>query len=756
MTVETLERTPEIEAYWQQLGCRFEQVEAVFGDCMREAQANLSKDGIDSYLECACFLGKMGRGPEPMLIYLEEAPGIAAIVGEEILPEIKDFVYFMSTNTNFKAIPPFLQSLGAVTRRLHSREQLHHYIELIRDMLERTSGSVHGHHTTFPSPGLPDLLNQAPRLLSALSLEGFKNWVDYGIQYYNNHPERQKDFFSLQSADAHAVMQRERHGTLLVDHERKLDSYLRGLWNDHDYLVPYSLAFDELRKPMPYYDDLGIRLPDVYDDDRGVSGIDRYRATLAHIAAHRRWSQKMVVDNWSPFQRVAVETFEDSRVDYLACKRYPGLRKLFLALHPVPDEKDLENNDVSLIRLRLALVSRSILDPDFECKNEDIREFVGRFFAEMEKGDSTSADMSSIALSFIARTRRQSDLSPNIYFDNTEVDYRDDNRHLWIYIEQGDDEETTFEHLDQKQQQDEELKGLPPRHYHEWDYNTQHYRPDWVSVYEALHPMDNAALIDNLLAKHSQLAKRLKQMLDMLKPQDKERIRFQEDGSELDLDVAIRSLIDFKGGSAPDPRINMSHRTAGRNIAVMLLLDLSQSLDEKAQGCNQTILELSQEAVSLLSWSIQQVGDPFAIAGFHSNTRHDVRYYHIKGYSEPWGDEVKSRLAAMEAGFSTRMGGAMRHAGHYLKAQQADKKLMLILTDGEPADIDVDDGQLLIADAHQAVKELDRDGIYTYCINLDPKADEYVSDIFGKQYAIIDHVDRLPEKLPELFISLTK
>ena len=51
---------------------------------------------------------------------------------------------------------------------------------------------------------------------------------------------------------------------------------------------------------------------------------------------------------------------------------------------------------------------------------------------------------------------------------------------------------------------------------------------------------------------------------------------------------------------------------------------------------------------------------------------------------------------------------------------------------------------------------MDQDGIYTYCINLDPKADEYVSDIFGKQYAIIDHVDRLPERLPELFISLTK
>ena len=98
----------------------------------------------------------------------------------------------------------------------------------------------------------------------------------------------------------------------------------------------------------------------------------------------------------------------------------------------------------------------------------------------------------------------------------------------------------------------------------------------------------------------------------------------------------------------------------------------------------------------------------------------------------------------------------MRHAAHTLQHRQADKKLMLILTDGEPADIDVKDARLLIEDAHKAVQELDQQGIYTYCINLDPKADDYVSDIFGRNYAVIDNVARLPEKLPSLFMALTK
>lgn len=748
-------RSMEEEMYWQRLGCNFAQVDAVFDDCLREAKALLSEQGLVSYIENAGFIGKMGRGPEPLLVYLEEAPGVAAEIGEAALAELRKFAHYMSTHTNGKAIVPFLQTSAAIARRLHSLELFRQYIEIVRDMMDRTSGSVHGRQTMFPSPGLPELLKQAPRLFSVMPLEGFKNWVEYGIRNYDNHPERQIDYFSLQSPDAVAVMQRERHGTLLMDSERKLDMYLRALWQQEEYLLPFSLAFDELRKPMPFYDGLGIHLPDVYDDQNGVSGLDRYRAALAHMAAHRCWSAQMIADNWSPFQRLAVETFEDARVDYLAMREYPGLGRLFLALHPLPDEKDLALADISTIRLRLAMVSRAILDPDYDYKNEDVREFVGRFFEAMRDGEASSEEMAAIAIAFIARTRTGSDALPKIYFKDTVVDYRDDNRHLWIHLEEGEDE-AALENLDQSRLEEKEVKGLPPRHYPEWDYKNLHYLPDWVSVYETLHPSGDPSRIDQLLAKHAMLAKQLKRILDALKPQERVRIRFQEDGSDLDLDVAIRSLIDFKAGSQPDTRINMSHRTSGRDIAVLLLLDLSESLNEKVAGTIQSVLELSQEAVSLLAWSIEQVGDPFAIAGFHSNTRHEVRYYHIKGFSERWDDQVKSRLAAMEAGYSTRMGAAMRHAAHYLSAQKADKKLMLVLTDGEPADIDTKDERLLIADAHKAVQEMAQDGIYTYCINLDPKADEYVSDIFGRQYSVIDHVDRLPEKLPEIFISLTK
>ena len=748
-----------MQTYWTQLDTRFPQVAEVFEDCMTEALTALTPGGLNAYLEAARTLGKLGRGVEPMLAFMEAWPSVANVLGEDALPSVMTSIRAMQKSPNGNAIAPFLLTLAPVTKRLQSQEQLQHYLDITLDFMSRTTGSIHGHHATHPSPGLPDFLQQAPFLLRQLAVAGLRNWVEYGIRNYGKHPERQRDYFSLQSADSRAVLQRERHGTLFADVERKLDLYLRALWQDSDHLVPYSTAFDEVRKPVPYYDKLGIRVPDVFDDfisTEGVhiSGLDRYRAVLAHIVGHRRWTCAQIADNWSPFQRMAVELFEDARIETLLMREYPGLRNTFLSLHPSPREDACDAETTSCLRHRLAMLSRAFLDPVHDYKDPALNEFVARFHETLGKGLSSTAEIAALALAYVAKTRRPSDQFAKIYFKDTVVDYRDDNRQMWKFIEQSDEEEA-FEDK-RKIEHEEEIKGLPPRHYPEWDYRSQTYRPDWVSLYEALHPSGNAADIDRLLAKHDALAKQLKRMLDQLKPQDKVRIRYQEEGSELDLDVAIRSLIDFKGGALPDPRINMSHRTSGRNIAVMLLLDLSQSLNEKAAGCNQSVLELSQEAVSLLAWAIEKLGDPFAIAGFHSNTRHDVRYLHIKGYREHWGDEVKARLAAMEAAYSTRMGTALRHAAHYLEAQQADKKLMLILTDGEPSDVDAQDERLLIEDAHRAVKELDHKGIYTYCISLDPKADGYVSDIFGKQYVVIDNISRLPERLPRLFMELTK
>ena len=753
---------PQVQAAWLGLDCGFAAVADVFEECVYSALAGFSKPQFDAYLEAARVIGKLGRGPEPLLAFLEEWPTVVAAASgdqEPLLPQVMGAIRAMQKSPNSKAITPFLQTLAAVARRLQSAEQIEVYIDIALNLMARTTGSIHGHHTTFPSPGLPHFFEQAPRLLGLLSTAGLRSWADYGIRNYSKHPERQEDYFRLDSADSRAVVQRERHGTLFADVERRLDLYLRALWRDSEQLVPYSTAFDELRKPIPYFDTLGMRVPDVFDDVQGprgtVGGLDRYRAVLAHMVGHRRWSSSIIADNYSPFQRMAVEFFEDCRVETLLIREYPGLRRIFLALHPSPGEAECDPETTSCLRHRLALLSYALLDPQHPYTHPQLLEFVARFNATLSTGVSSTREMADLALSYVARTRRQSDQLARVHFDNTVIDYRDDNRHLWQYIEESDDEEF-FDDPAKQNRKAAEVLSLPPRRYPEWDYQSQTYRPDWASVYEALHPAGNPADIDRLLEKHAALAKRLKRLLDLLKPQDKVRIRYQEEGSDLDLDIALRSLIDFKCGITPDSRINMSHRTDGRDIAVTLLLDLSESLNQTVAGSQQTLLELSQEAVSLLAWAMDCLGDGFAIAGFHSNTRHDVRFQHIKGFSERWDEPVKARLAAMQAGFSTRMGAALRHAGRSLAMRPADKKILLLLTDGEPADIDVDDGQHLRADARKAVEALAADGVTTFCLSLDRHADAYVSEIFGRHWRVLDRPEQLPEVLPMLYASLTR
>lgn len=746
---------PQVQTWWREMDCGFAQVADVFEACLSEALATFSQQEMDDYVAAAKALSRLGRGPEPVLAFLEAWPTAAAAVGTAALEDTMALVRALQASPNGHAIAPMMQTLAAVARRLGSRAQLACYLDIARELMARTTGSIHGRQATLASPGLPAFFRQAPQLVEQLPIAGLKRWVDYGIRHYGNLPQQQEDYFQLALADSRAVLASERCGTLFANVERKLDLYLRALWHDPQPLIPYSNAYHTLRQIVPYYDSLGMRLPDVYDTRDGISGIDRYRATLAHMAGHRRWSTPQIADNWSPFQRLAVEFLEDARIDCLLMRAFPGLAPILLALHPKPAENACDPETTSCLRHRLAVLSRACIDMQHGYADPILNETVAAFRAALAAGPSGTAQMAEIALAYVARTRRPSDQLPRIHFEDTVVDYRDDNRHLWAFIEEGDEEEA-FDTRKQTAAETQEQQGLPPRHYPEWDHASQSYRPDWVSLYEALHPTGEAAHIDRLLAKHAALARRLMRLLDLIKPQNKQRIRYREDGSELDLDTAIRSLIDYRCGITPDPRINLDHRTSGRSIAVLLLLDLSESLNQKVAGSQQTLLELSQEAVSLLAQSIEQLNDPIAIAGFHSNTRHEVRYLHFKGFSERWDDTAKGRLAAMQAGWSTRMGAALRHAGDALAQRPADKRLLLLLTDGEPADVDVDDPQHLHADARKAVGELSAKGVDTFCLSLDPKADDYVQDIFGQRHLVLDRVEQLPEKLPLLYMALTK
>jgi nitric oxide reductase NorD protein len=270
--------------------------------------------------------------------------------------------------------------------------------------------------------------------------------------------------------------------------------------------------------------------------------------------------------------------------------------------------------------------------------------------------------------------------------------------------------------------------------------------------------------MDAILTKHKPVASRIRHLIDALQPQGIVRRRGYEEGEELDLNAAVRAMIDIRRGVMPDPRINIRISRHVRDLSIVVLMDLSESTNEKV-GAKEgepgyaeapSILDLTRESTGLLAWAIDSIGDNFAVHGFASDGRHDVQYYRFKDFTQPYDDEAKSRMAGMEGGLSTRMGAALRHAGWHLTQQSATKRLVLVITDGEPADIDERDPQYLRHDTKKAVEDLRMQGIHTYCLTLDPNADRYVARIFGENnYSIVDQVEKLPERLPAVFAALT-
>ena len=736
---------PLAQIWRDRLNCTVSKVDALFEDALGRAQKVMDEDALYAWLAGTDVVCALGRGLELPLYYLDEMPEVVKHSDAAILPEVADICVLLSKEAVRGSIGPFLSTLAQVARRLNNADLLRIWLRMICKMVAEAKG------------GTAPLLARAPYLFAQLSLPGVQAWVEYGMRVYRDYPHRLPDYFSLQSADAKAMLVKHRSGTLFMDAERQLTMFQQAFFNTAEDFRTYSEAFEAARKPKPHYDQQGLHIPDVYEDLGTVSGINRYYAVIAHMLAHKKWTTPLLADNFSVFQHIAIEVFEDARVEHLAMQQYPGLRKLWVSLHPIPVPGSCPAG-WACIRHKLAMLSYAILNPEHRYTEPSLLEYAAKFRERFTADPHDPKLAVDLGVGWLAKNFEHDFRQPNVWFEDTEVSYRDDNRYLWMFLEEAEEEDDFHsDHGAQVRVEDEDNGLLPPRFYPEWDYQLQSYRPDWVTVFESLAEQGNAADIDKLLEKHQRLLKQLKAIVDLLKPQHRKRVRYQNEGDDLDLDVAIRAAIDYRIGTTPDTRIMQSHVKDGRDIAVMLLLDLSESINDVPAGAETTILQLSQEAAALLATSVEALGDPLAIGGFSSNTRNEVSYSHFKGFKEPWGEAPKARLAGMKAGNSTRMGAALRHAGAYLADRKEEKRLLLVLTDGEPHDIDVADPKYLQDDTHIAVGELASKGITTYCISLDPNADDYVADIFGRNnFTVIDRVESLPEKLPKLFMSLTR
>jgi len=637
----------------------------------------------------------------------------------------------------------------------------------------------------------------------------------WGAQAHARDFDALARYFALETADSLAVLQQERRGTLFVDNQRKLNFYLRALWGRDFFLRPTAGDVETREGYRPYIEQRVIHLPDAYDDVQGCAGVacadlagattghlsgkELYRAAATHAAAHLTYTRAPIsAEGLTPAQMLLVGLFEDARIEALAAGEFPGLRPLWL---PFLSAQVAASDGGDATVARLAQLSHALLADEHEVPDPWVREAVLAFREELARRPRDNQLSWDLGVTFFNRLGPRGALPPMSVLAASQALYRDDNRYVWAFDEAawheaeyvsasqrqvrrkvnvmemvneidtelaGDDAQEIWS-LDSEFFRDGDPEGVSlnqlegkapvsePFHYPEWDYQVQLERPDWVTVLEKRQPLGDAALIDATLAEYRPIASRLKHIIDAVQPRGVVRQRHQEDGEEIDINAAVRALTDLRMGHTPDPRVNIRITRKVRDLSVLVLLDLSASTIETPAGADRPVLALAREATALLAWAMDGIGDPFAVHGFASDGRHDVQYYRFKDFRDTYSDDAKARLAGMQGGLSTRMGAALRHAASFLLKQPEQKKLILLVTDGEPADIDVRDPQYLRHDTKKAVEELATRGVRTFCLTLDPNADDYVSRIFGpKGFMVVDHVNRLPERLPMLYAGLTR
>lgn len=286
--------------------------------------------------------------------------------------------------------------------------------------------------------------------------------------------------------------------------------------------------------------------------------------------------------------------------------------------------------------------------------------------------------------------------------------------------------------------------------YPEWDYRKATYLQDHCSVLAApVQDRDEALELDD---EARSLVRKVRRQFEILRP-GREMMRAQLDGNDLDLDAVVRSRCDFAAGGQGSERVHLMSRPQANDLAVTILVDVSLSTD--AWVDNRRVLDVEKEALLVLANGIAACGDRCSILTFTSRRRAWVRVETVKDFDEPFSKTVEHRIAALKPGFYTRMGAAMRHATAKLSEQHNRKKLLLLLTDGKPNDVDHYEGRFALEDTRRAVSEARTQGINVFAVTVDREANAYLPALFGHGgYSLIAKLSKLPAALPAIYRML--
>jgi nitric oxide reductase NorD protein len=249
-----------------------------------------------------------------------------------------------------------------------------------------------------------------------------------------------------------------------------------------------------------------------------------------------------------------------------------------------------------------------------------------------------------------------------------------------------------------------------------------------------------------VLAEHAAVVRRVRERFEKLRAR-RVRLVQQRAGDELDLAACVRALVDRRAGHAADDRLYAAVRPARRGLAILILVDVSGSTDARVSPTRQ-VIDVEKEAVLLASEALDALGDRYAVLAFSGRGAADVRLTTVKGFAERNGEAVRRRVSALAPQASTRLGAAVRHSTALLAREPAGRRLLLVLSDGRPNDVDHYQGRYAVEDARQAVAEARAAGVHPFCLTVDQEEPEYLARIFGASgHTILRRAEQLPVAL---------
>lgn len=604
-------------------------------------------------------------------------------------------------------------------------------------------------------------------LTEELDVPGLRRWIATGMRAYEQDPPKLLAYFRLDDPLAARSLAHEQANARFDTLKHFLQYYVDGLLGNHLKLAGRAdgaLHGPPLRSVVA---EGGLFLPDGYSLLDGADGGALYRAASAHAVAHLQFSPRhLPTEGLKPMLLAVIGLVEDARVEYLMMQKLPGLRGLWGRFHQAAAVAD----KLSFAGLTGRL-ARALNDPGHEDDNYWVNKGARLFREQLGDPDDYAAfrRIASILANDLGQMRVR--FIPEAYV--TTPSYRDDNSCLWDFGEPRTPppqqeplqlETVRIEHEQVEEQSDQGAEAEPPPvavdpvqgqrrfDYPEWDYQSAVERDAWATVLEQ--PPASRAGVAPQPVLAPQMHRNLFSLIKARQLSRSTKLTRQWEGEELDLNAAVAARVDMRSGLPPDPRV--FKRPGRRTIesAILVLLDISESTNDCLPGRFDSVLDAIKGASLKLGAAMEDARQKFAIHAFCSNGRQEVSYFRVKDFPESFGVAEQARVRALRGTYSTRMGAALRHARVMLDEQPLERKILLLVTDGEPSDVDVKDANYLIEDTAQAVRAITGGGIIPFCLTVDKKAERYVAHIFGDRYLLLDNPQDLVTQLSHVFVRL--